>query len=1052
MARTTRRQTFNVPTGSGNYSKPQFFNQVEFKGLCTNKNDVTIDQETFVDTKNVFVNEDGVLVSRPPFNFDGNECYIINEWQFAEFPLRLYRLLYTVEDESGSKYDYYHFVLQCTNKEIYNHVSWGIPTSTIDEDFVPKVVCTPIEDKIFVWFAGIDFVALNIPERRFEDAAKYIHLPIHELVTNGLGSELESENFLTDTYRRRYLYSTVSNVDFSKLQGKKNIRVNLSGNTDGDEYLYDIEHWWGKDREDLLIYPYSYIGESVDVDIASTPRGTVYLRYTQSLSRVEVSFDGKTFQRLPQLDGIIGIPRLTRDGFDVMAFTRNGLARCRIVQSSMSDTSELFTWSLQSYSIEHMAIVNICGYFETANDYVFVLKDNRQITIKAKYGSLSKSITISSGSSDYFAFTNDVKPLLLYIPPSGTYFAGDTPYLFVFIPYIDVNNKTCFCAIFSDTIAAYSKNELTEHKFPTSTNTLTVRSVLASDAYIAGYRRLISEDTSDVLLAQLDIYVPTVLNTDCTVGRYDVRRRMSVSIDIYNGYSPVVNIGGTVDENVNGVLLKNSNNIKVRKDFIGEQQDVSAFVTKQADYITDTYCRLDDAIFDLPTNGKLSDTVKREPLLWDSTGITYNIDGYLWLSQLMQDTVLELDEWVNAGSALNELVVNIKNNIPTHFVTMNEHYFAFASDNINLLEVTSARYDDTDFLLYLPKQNEQVFTNKITNLHPLSNTEIGVFTENEIWYVTNTVGETGEVFYTKPIKSKLPFGCRDGSDVVTALDGQAIIFATERGITALAPQDFIATTEKTLTYLSDTIQGKYESFYNNSVFNAMSVSKVLECKPFIKITTHKYWIMFYKYMDREILLLDTRGGTWWTLITPYPIRSVSNNSVLQILMHIDYLPTEKKSSLLGVPFSFGENDGYFDDVIDNTLSGDSELLFENKFIEERRILKRASSVIDWSFTSQKLHFGQINNYKAIKAKNMNLRGDDVNAKLYTKAYRDAYHPEQEDVVEIKINELCTFVKRFNLMHILDFQYRIENDREIEIPHQFQLNSLSLKYEVKEGVR
>ena len=320
---------------------------------------------------------------------------------------------------------------------------------------------------------------------------------------------------------------------------------------------------------------------------------------------------------------------------------------------------------------------------------------------------------------------------------------------------------------------------------------------------------------------------------------------------------------------------------------------------------------------------------------------------------------------------------------------------------------------------------------------------MGIFTENEIWYVSTTVLDDGTVAYTKPIKSKLPTGLRDGDEVITALDGQALIFPTGRGLVALAPQDFIATTEKTLSYLSDMIQAKYAEFYESDVQ-----------KPRIGITIYKYWILLYKYLDKEILAFDTRSATWWIWTTPYPIRSITGGTELRILMQIDFLPTSKDLSLLGVPFVLDDTAiKYEDDTIVGATNGTITEIQENEYVNARRIYHLASPVIDWYFVSQRLHFNQINNYKAIKSINLNVRGEGtIGAKLSTKVYRNLYHPEQNDVMEIKVNDLRTFVKRVNLLHVLDFQYKIENDTETDVQHRFQLNSLSIKYEVKERVR
>ena len=151
------------------------------------------------------------------------------------------------------------------------------------------------------------------------------------------------------------------------------------------------------------------------------------------------------------------------------------------------------------------------------------------------------------------------------------------------------------------------------------------------------------------------------------------------------------------------------------------------------------------------------------PVSIDSNGVWYNIDGTLWTSQLSSGNLLELDEYINAEIKDGVRVVDLCPDIPDYFATLNEHYFSFTTkkEGHNLLEITSNRKDvnkifsekGTDLLLYLPERNEQKFANKITNLHPLSEEDMGVFTDNEIWYV-KTVISADRLSYRNAIKSK----------------------------------------------------------------------------------------------------------------------------------------------------------------------------------------------------------------------------------------------------------------------------------------------------------
>ena len=159
------------------------------------------------------------------------------------------------------------------------------------------------------------------------------------------------------------------------------------------------------------------------------------------------------------------------------------------------------------------------------------------------------------------------------------------------------------------------------------------------------------------------------------------------------------------------------------------------------------------------------------------------------------------------------------------------------------------------------------FLKKITNLHILSESEMGIFTQDEIWHMRPLLNDFGSVSaLTKPVKLKLPVGCKDGNDIVTAFDGQMIVFTTARGITALSPKDFVATTEQNLTYLSDGIQNKYRAFYEDGN---------------IKIAIYRYWTIFYH--GQEMLALDTRNNSWWIWTTPYVIDRLTVDRRLYVL-------------------------------------------------------------------------------------------------------------------------------------------------------------------------
>lgn len=495
--------------------------------------------------------------------------------------------------------------------------------------------------------------------------------------------------------------------------------------------------------------------------------------------------------------------------------------------------------------------------------------------------------------------------------------------------------------------------------------------------------------------------------------------------------------------------------------------------------------------------GYVDIVTKSIPLYVDDAGVYYNINGTIWTSDMSSDTdnQLEIDEVINAEYDENGDISDIgfNNNLPDYYGSFNDYFISFVDidTGYNLLEITSTRREEsqldayrTDFLLYLPINSEERFSEKITNIHPIADTAIGIFTETSIYYISSVQLDSG-LSYSKPVKSKIPLGVREGDDVITALDGQIILFATKRGIASMTPQDFIASTERTLVYLSDAIQNRYEKFYNQSVKSASLIPNEFDTgyKCMIKICTYRYWLLFYRYMDNQILAYDTRYNAWWIWTTPYPIRELIVTNRLEALLQIDFNPVDNsqiilppnKFPLMGVrylwtddevdldadvsgafptlTYEYEANESYRDDVIEGALNGDSKLIYDNKFAGSRRQLSYASPTIEWHITSQRLHFNALNNYKLIQAIYMTAKGvDNMTATLSTKAYRDAYHPESSIVFQMRINDLRTFLKRMNLMHTQFFQFMLSNDSNQETQRHLKLDSISIRYEVKGVIR
>ena len=1191
MTRTYNRQPISVSTSSKDYPEQHVFTQVEFKGLCDDKNDSTVDQSTFASVNNMLVDDDGLLISRPPLKSEGISS-IENEWQFGDYVLRY------VNRIDPPTFGY----LTCVSHDM-------IPSNTSDKrnklywllDSPPDLRFVQIEDKIFIWI-GKALYALNTSgedgKLYFEDAKKYIYVPITKQVVNGIEQDFESPNFMTNCYIKRHLYNATSSVNERELENKD---VVISYN---DKPLYTEKY-----NKELLYFP-SIINDNEILDIVGT---TILSRLKD---RYYVTFGTNIQRELPYMDDIVYGPILTRDGLNVIVFTHNGILKCELVVQG--NDSETFTWKI----INTFSAYCIYGaYFLTDDLYAFTYfstkTDNTGGTnVYYHYPIGTNTATGSILLRDAFAAPkltmecnvienmNICNIFVLYERSTGTVrkfsigaitifrdgdvqifgqdyndichiYAGkktagntylSTPFENIdlralSISYIseDVNTRTDYIDIKSNVSIAYASkvafvagvdgDDNTYADFQEATSNIQSYDIslkyypesktYSSYSFVGNSNDVIGLDDANIFklsteklvtdkyiyTSEIQSYNDRFLNNYVAATFLKNRDKIGFYVgDEYKEYfiavtddigmslksSNIIRYGDTVvlSEGNTDIELLSGSDIEILSE--GTQNNAkyqtltfnknNRFVLTSNEKNVGDRIKYGDEVKFTPYSYtiELSDpkichyyhsylfssnysnriTIKADPIFSEQTAVvnevkrviplnvdTLQIGNRIYTREFLSaNDFVTIDEMLDADSNNITEINHMTDDVPTLSKSVNEHYLYFIKDGKNLLEITSTqRNENAEFLLYLPKSNEQVFSNTITNMHPLSENTMAIFTPRDIWYSTFTTTDEGVTLFYKPVLSKLPMGCREGNEVITALDGSAIIFPTERGIAAMSPEQFVATTEPTLSYLSDTIQDKYYHFYNDNVKNFSGN----DYKPDVKIMTYRYWILFYKYMDREILALDTRSATWWAWSVPYPIKKLVNDGRLHLLLNVKgldfdnngtrFLWSDRECTMYLNDKDFPELQAsgfkYKDDVLSNSFTGDYEEYYENEYVGTRKVAKYASPIIHWHFVSPKLHFGAINNYKAVKGINLNVKGmEALTAKLSTKTFRDTFHPEKSETMEININDLRTFVKRLNLSHVTNFQYRLENDANNDAQHQLKLNFLCIKFEVKEKLK
>ena len=83
--KTINRNPMSVKQLDYNYIDYKFFTQANWKGINEDENVVTVDPETFAEAENIYINEDGILKSRPSIERESNILTKNKVWVFGKY-------------------------------------------------------------------------------------------------------------------------------------------------------------------------------------------------------------------------------------------------------------------------------------------------------------------------------------------------------------------------------------------------------------------------------------------------------------------------------------------------------------------------------------------------------------------------------------------------------------------------------------------------------------------------------------------------------------------------------------------------------------------------------------------------------------------------------------------------------------------------------------------------------------------------------------------------------------------------------------------------------
>lgn len=1024
MTQTFNRQPAFVNTPSKDAVKNYFFNHNKFKGLNDDKNFVEVDQDTFQDCKNVFVDAESILRSRhavkikivkPKIN--GTEVILANVIDVEVFGD-------TVVYNSTDGTNYY---LTFVNSNFQNNVQRDLGTSN-----EYKLVIS--EHKIFI-FTSTSLYYYDIDTNSILSGTSFIYIPVTKTVRDGVEAEFESPNELTTSYITRYFLNNVSDIDFVTLNNKQ-VTIKIGEQTynvtfvDGMQYIYFVnrralpetafadKYILGKYGEGTPLVENKVV-DGYNITLLCTEEttlGTTSQKIPTCKWDLYWSINSVVYYKLPDKTGILTMPKLSEDGSMACVLCSDGVYVISLVAGEYG-TLIYPTWTKLPLNTSHT--------FNTIVTSGTIPKFNQNVQL---------GFSVASSTSYSVCFGNT----------SGTVVCDSSE------TYVNHTQMTiCMVSgagISSDTNILYSANSTIIN--PAVQPVLVKSNISYTYVYLAGGERsyTIDGENIDVTFKYLHRYVKSNNNTvlDEAIREnspsYESSSPLCENIIFVNNdtiiYSlltilvllPYITINSyTFSTHTEATIYQNAE--LVEKTIIDEKSTPTSlsFVIK----------KFDSTVFYYNGN-KITLNYNIIPLSLSNTNITGVYDGYIVNNDLSdQNATIDL---------FTEGIINYI--VPDHFAEVDNYYFSKG----NTIYISSLSEYMDGFQWYFPQINTEEFDYPITGLHPISTTELAIFQEDAIYYVVKQYNEQLKLYTYSYFKTRVNIGCKEGCDIITTFDGKYTLFASKRGLVAMSYQEFISSTEQALTYISDSIY---------SLFEAFNISP-------IKLYQHGYWIYVYRQDSNYCLVFDIRNSSWWPFMYKYnctKFLAIDNKThfICKNQLHSTYDGFGDYESNPQKPY----RDVYY-------IKRSETNIVEGQPVTTERMVKE-NVEIDWYILSQKLHLNAINYYKHIVNLTLNNVIDKKQKLSFTftvKNYRTDISKDaigsivQEgafnngsfiDEVTYTVDTISTFVQRVNFSKVTEFQYKLESNTKIENTQKTNLVALSLanitvKYKIGSQVR
>lgn len=1017
MRRTLNREPLSVNVGS---LEERYFNFAEFKGICSNKNYITIDQQTFEEAENVYVDQDEQLRTRPSVKrveaVDLKGGKIINVFKInnlvfyhVSFGFR-YELIFLYEG-----HQYYRPVASQVNMLWHENRYIVFENTGIEAFYIDHTETDP--EKKIVWLLPKDIV----------------FVPITEIHQGSSIVENTSENLFTGSYRVQYIFDGVSGTPTTDLINKK-VTITLPYKDENGDWV-TMETTFVPNMDKMFVKP----SETLDIDEVQVVKvGTVYyyLAYNDTGNVCYLSTTGKNFIQVQYPSDTCRAPTLSEDGSAVYLVDTSATT---LYTMPLNGNLVGLGWTEIPYTLPTNIRCNSNVEMSTAPRFanakysnIILQSDFSEVpfpfgcspeTGKAMYlvpckykcttvTNTSKTWSQSGTPTTYenelgwvlLIYANGVVKSYLVVDIgafSNAWEAGIKGKMNVQISnnlsYIVVGGKNFSNSSYSGLCMAILNNNVEPYyyvdqgKRSTSTIYYFVDVVTSTTVEITGTFDIVSRlagSTLTVKCAQWSgfkwfdaVISNAALYEDYNASDYVLQYTFTGDGHNSGRLTYPIEFDRTVTEKDFPSNVQANNGIKLSIDNDNVLVQNGYYYNKQLlDYLT-------------------PDTGVVKPMYFDNNIIVYTKmdtvgEVVIYSSTYDEKVYVEYYENVDYDSDGNP-IVKFNYYLPNHVIN-------FIDDVISINEkIYYSGNAEPKELLYFPVDNNKIFEDTVTNLVVFSQTSLGIFLEDNVYELQyDDSNSTNAIHLYLLTPTKLKLGCKEGADILLNYDGSTIVLANLKGVTALTYQDFVQSTEQTYSYLSENVMTDYCEFATGP----------------IKLYQFKDYIFVYQQDKNQMFVLDARKSSWWKWTNIGNVEFlVNNDSQLQIVVD--------------------GNLYYYDFGADEIHDLDTH-------------------IIKWHIKSQKLHFDAPNNYKHIRSLSVitSQVGNKLRFKLWFKNYRNLNNLQDTDVVSYEIEELSTLIKRVNFVKTNAFQFEIGSDDMDKHPVYFVTPDIAIKYRITERVR